>query len=344
MKKSTVALSSAAVLVLTGCSGGGANPGSNGGDDEVREISYEAACEAAKDEGPLDWWDVDPETSEKTIRMFNEKYPDIEVSFTSIKENDIAQRLVAEANANREPTADLVVGHAGAFQPLVDRDLIDEGIVWPQEISENLVSETNMVRVYRRINGLTYNTELVDPEDLPDRWEDLADPAWKGKISVHTTGIPFGYLAGEWGVDGVLEWAQEFKDVVDPEVIDGTTSAIVAAGSGEVPIAGSGRDSETSEQKAAGAPIDIKFLEPIITFDFHQAIPAGAEDVNAAICFGTWYVTDGAKDVLPLSFSTNVDLPPAVPEGAEVVVSDPADTAIYQEALRGVSEIWTSSN
>lgn len=333
-----VAAVAAAGLILTACGGGGEAQTEA---DAGPPMSRAEACEAAANEGPLDWWTQDPASAESTIQMFNKVYPDIEVKFTQLLENDIAQRVVAESNA-REVTGDLVVGHLAAFQPLVQRKLIDTDVSWPTEIDEHLVSPSNMVRISRRVNGLVYNTNEVNPAELPDTWEELANPKWNGKISVHTTGIPFDVLAVAWGEDKTLDWARSMKEQVNPAVINGTTAAIQAAASGEVPIAASGRDSEMKEQKALGAPVDIKYLTPVPTFDFYEAIPAGAKDVNAAVCFATWYVTDGAPATLALSHATNVDTPPGIPAGAQMIVIKPDDVETMASTARGVSDIWVN--
>jgi iron(III) transport system substrate-binding protein len=330
----------AAALALSACGGSGEKDKQNAA--PATRVTYEQACTAAKDEGPLDWWTQDPASAETTIKMFNEKYPDVEVKFTQLLENDIAQRLVAETNAKRPVTADLVVGHTAAFQPLVQRKLVATDVAWPQELAPGIVTETNMVRIHRRVNGLVYNTSKVTEADLPNNWEDLADPKWRGKVSVHATGIPFDVLSVAWGEEKTLEWARKMVKDVKPQAINGTTAAIQAAASGEVPIAASGRDSEFNEQKAAGAPIGIKYLNPVPTFDFFHAIPKGAEDVNAAVCFATWYSGEGATKVLPLSFSKNDDRPEGLPAGSEVIVVKPADVVGLSKAAQEVSEIWVN--
>ncbi|MCW2699129.1 MAG: transporter substrate-binding protein [Blastococcus sp.] len=343
-KEKTWIAALATTLLISACGGtdaGGDGDASGGSGNSGKPMDRGAACTAAESGGPLDWWTQDPETAETIIGMFNEKYPDIEVNFTQLLENDIAQRIVAESNA-KKVTADLAVGHMAAFQPLIERNLVDTELQWPTDISDNLKSDSNMIRVSRRANGIVYNTEQYSAEDLPDTWEDLVDPKWAGKTSVHTTGIPFDVLSIAWGEEKTLDWAQRLAETVQPEVINGTTAGIQAAASGEVPIALSGRDSEANEQKAAGAPVDIKYLDPVPTFDFYEMIPAGAEDVDAAVCFATWYVTDAKDDVLALSYTTNDDVPPGLPAGAEVISVTPDDVAQLGKMAPEISDIWVN--
>jgi iron(III) transport system substrate-binding protein len=342
-KQKTWTAAIATTLLISACGNGDAGNGSSASGGSGEPADRDSACEAAASGGPLDWWTQDPETAETIIEMFNQEYPDIEVNFTQLLENDIAQRIVAESNA-KQLTADLVVGHMAAFQPLIERQLVDTELQWPTEIDDNLRSDTNMIRISRRVNGIVYNTDRYSADDLPDTWEDLVDPEWAGTTSVHTTGIPFDVLSIAWGEDETLDWARRLEETVQPAVINGTTAGIQAAASGEVPIALSGRDSEANEQKAAGAPVDIKYLDPVPTFDFYEMIPAGAEDVDAAVCFATWYVTDAKDDVLALSHASNDDIPPGLPAGAELITVAPDDVAQLGRMAPEISDIWVNGS
>jgi iron(III) transport system substrate-binding protein len=300
----------------------------------------EAACEAALDEGPLDWWTQDPATAERIIELFNEDYPDITVEFTYLTENDIAQRLVSEADAGRETSADLTVGNLSAFAPAIERGLINQEVEWPAEIPENLITPSNMVRISRRAAGLVYNTNEFTAEELPETWEELVDPRYAGLVSVHATGIPFNYFVVPWGEEATVDWATNMAQVVQPAVIEGTTASIQAAASGEVPIAASGRDSEAREQQAAGAPVEIKYLDLVPAYDFHQAIPTGAQDLNAAVCLASWYVNEGHEDIFAINFAANEDVPPDAPEGAEIIVLETDDIDATAEMGEQISQIW----
>ena len=319
--------------------GGDPTPTTEGTGATVAGTQQEA-CEAAVDEGPLDWWTQDPATAEAIIQLFNEDYPDISVNFTYLTENDIAQRLIAEADAGRETTADLTVGNLAAFAPAIERGLINTDVQWPAEVPENLITESNMVRISRRAAGLVYNTSAFTADELPDTWEGLVDAQYQGLVSVHATGIPFNFLVVPWGEEKTLQWAQDMAETVQPAVIEGTTASIQAAASGEVPIAASGRDSEALEQQAAGAPVEIKYMDIVPAYDFHQAIPTGAQDLNAAVCFASWYINEGHEDIFEINFASNEDVPPEAPEGAEIVVLDAESIDASADMAQQISQIW----
>jgi iron(III) transport system substrate-binding protein len=66
-----------------------------------------------------------------------------------------------------------------------------------------------MVRIFRVAGGLTYNTEKVKPEDLPNTWDELLDPKWAGKVIVDPRGRPLNQLSLVWGEDKVLSFTRQ---------------------------------------------------------------------------------------------------------------------------------------
>lgn len=329
-------------VLLAGCA---SNASPSSGADQAGAGSYSKACKAAAAKGALQWWTQDPTTSQKEIRLFNKKYPDVKVKFTYAQENTITQRLSAEANAGRSPSADLIVGYPAAFEPLVQNHQIDTKARWPREVHRSLVSSSDMVRVSRRAYGLVYNTKQFSSKQLPNTWQQLDNSRWRGKVSVHAQGVPFDILSAAWGEKRTVAWARDMVKKVNPEVINGTTDSIQSAASGDVPIAASGRDAEMREQRAAGAPIDIKYLDYVPVLDYYQAIPAGAKHVNAAVCFGTWYVTEGAKAIQKMDYSSNADKPSGLPSDARIVTaSTPSQIKVSTRVLQEVSKIWANGS
>jgi len=111
-----------------------------------------------------------------------------------------------------------------------------------------------------------------------------------------------------------------------------------------VPLAARGRNSEAGEQRSQGAPIDIKYLDLVPLFDFYEAIPAGAKDVNAAICFGTWYVTEAAPQVAKMTFSGNEDEPKGLPSSSETIeVDTPDEIKLSSQAASEIAGIWNNT-
>ena len=90
-----------------------------------------------------------------------------------------------------------------------------------------------------RVRTLVYNTDLVDPADLPDSVLDLADPAFAGQVAVAPTNGSFQdfvtALREELGDDVASEWLTGMADNDSP-TYPNNLSIVQAVGRGEVPM------------------------------------------------------------------------------------------------------------
>lgn len=86
-----------------------------------------------------------------------------------------------------------------------------------------------------RSTVLVYNTDLVDPAQLPASLMDLADPAWAGRLSFSPTGADFqaitaGVLALK-GEDATRAWLEGIK--ANGTVYDGNNVVLESVNAGE---------------------------------------------------------------------------------------------------------------
>lgn len=89
-----------------------------------------------------------------------------------------------------------------------------------------------------RSTVLVYNTDLVDPAELPDSIMDLADPAWRGRISFSPAGADFqaivaGILALK-GEQATREWLEGIK--ANGTVYDGNNVVLQAVNAGKAEV------------------------------------------------------------------------------------------------------------
>ena len=145
----------------------------------------EATCAAGAEEGSFTYWaTIEPDNFARIVAPFEARYPDIEIDFLSIREEDGAGQILTEVAAGAQPTPDMVYGSQDGLFPLTSRDLIDTQFDWVAAgIPEDLIlTENNMVRIFLVAFGLAYNTNLGSPEDLPQTWEELVDSKWAGNV------------------------------------------------------------------------------------------------------------------------------------------------------------------
>jgi iron(III) transport system substrate-binding protein len=328
-------------LVLAACGGDAAESTGDGGGTAA---TYEEACEAGAEEGTLVHWHNHSDGIQDVYAAFNEEHPDIQVDGLEMTPDDAAQRVLTEVGAGRDISVDIIAGQADVFQEIISQDLVNTEIDWAShDVPEDLIHETNMVRIHRIAIGLGYNTDSLSPEDLPDTWEELIDEQWLGEVVVDPRGRPFDQLSLVWGEEEALDYVQRLHDVVEPLVIEGGTDGLLAVAGGEAEITTGGRTAETLEQQAEGAPLELKFLDFVPTIDNYNLVLADAPHPNAALCYAIWFSAHGGQAVYDeAEFKSNETIPTGAPEGAEIVTVETLEEAEQvSEIGREMGRIWT---
>lgn len=331
------------MLILAACSGGSSPSASasspaaaSSAPAATTESSASAApgadlasvCKQAADtEGQLVYWN-NLANPDPIFAAFKEAYPGIDIETLTLRPDDNAQRVLTEAAAGKQITPDLVYGGLDVFGDVIARGIIKDDVDWKAlGVADDLVTDSGMVRLYRTAGGLVYNSDTTKPEDLPNTWDEIIDPKWEGKVVVDPRGRPFDQLSLVWGEQETLDWVKRFVQTDKPIVIEGGTAGMVAVAGGQGAFTTGGRSSETLEQQAKGAPLEIKYLDLIPTLDAYHAVIATARHPLAAECFTGWAATAGAKVHNDAEFKSNETVPPDAPAGAKIIAIDDADKA-----------------
>jgi iron(III) transport system substrate-binding protein len=95
------------------------------------------------------------------------------------------------------------------------------------------------VGVSGRARVVAYNTDAVDPSDLPDTMEGFTDPRWKGRIGWPPSNGSFQAMVTamrvQWGEERTREWLEGIMDN-QPVAYPKNTSTVAAAATGEVEV------------------------------------------------------------------------------------------------------------
>jgi iron(III) transport system substrate-binding protein len=292
-------------------------------------VSLESVCAAAQTEGELDYYtSIEAENEAQFASEFAKAYPGIEITWLSDRPENLLQKVITEGQAGRT-NADLINGGLNNLQPLIDRGLVDEDVDWASlGVDTARVASHGTPRLYRVPLGLAYNSDTTDPKDLPSTWEAVIDQKYAGKVVVDPRGYGIGDLVTELGKEKTLDYAQRFKDVVKPILIEGGTAGMLAVAGGEATFTVYGRADSAVEQQAKGVPLAIKYLDIIPTTDFYNAVLAKAAHPNAAACFAGWLASPaGAAVYNKLEFKSNEDAPAAAPTGATLTTIETEEDA-----------------
>ena len=243
MKKRWLAASLAALMALsmTACGGGkAAETTAAPAETKVEETKAEEskAEDASKEEkaekAPEDYTgsvvvysphDADPLNA--GVNLFMEKYPNVKVEVVAAGTGELCNRIAAES-AN--PIADVLWG-GGAdslaafkeyFQPYVCAN--DEFIGDAYKDPDGLwIGESPLPMV------IFYNKDLIEKDGLtiPESWEDLTKPEWKGKIAYclpSKSGSAYTQLCtmilGHGGKEAGWDFIKKLYDNLDGKIVD----------------------------------------------------------------------------------------------------------------------------
>ncbi|MGD8190612.1 ABC transporter substrate-binding protein [Brevibacillus ginsengisoli] len=133
---------------------------------------------------------------DQIFKKFNEKYPNVKLSYVSGVSTEIVAKVKAQKAA---PQIDLTVIEGGEqekgrveglWEPLTEKDVANMSSV----LKELAVKDNSGVAVNFTPMGISYNTELVKEKNLPvpTSWNDLAKPEVKGNITMTDVASNFG--------------------------------------------------------------------------------------------------------------------------------------------------------
>ena len=152
---------------------------------------------------------------------------------------DVARRAINEQRAGRYE-AD-VVETAGPDMEVMTREKALQPFVTP--VSAELIPAATYAHrqwIATRINLFAgaYNTKLIAAADAPKRYEDLADPRWKGKLAVEASDANWlMQLAAIMGEDKAIKLFRDIVAANGMSVRQGHSLLANLVPTGEVPLA-----------------------------------------------------------------------------------------------------------
>jgi ABC-type Fe3+ transport system substrate-binding protein len=167
--------------------------------------------------------------------LFNRLYgTQVRIHFTpGPSMTDMAGKVSQEAAAGRKASTDVLIGAESHIGPLVDLDVLEryDYTALSPRIQPQLVAPGNVaVEFTSRLPGITYNTDLVPPVDVPRLLEDTLQPRWKGKIASTLNAASFDRVASrpEWGAERMTAYVQRLSQQVAGLMRCGEASRILS--------------------------------------------------------------------------------------------------------------------
>jgi iron(III) transport system substrate-binding protein len=257
--------------------------------------------EGAKKEGQLNiYTSAQTDDMGALVKAFEAKYPGIKVSIWRSSSEKVLQRAVQEARANR--AAMDVAETNGPELESMHREKILVAVKSPHHkdlIEQAIRPHGEWVGTRLNVFVQAYNTNAVKKDEVPKRWEDLANPKWKGKLGIEQEDAD--WLAGQYAEMGADKAAKVFKQIVDTNGISvrkGHTLLTQLVASGEIPLALTVYNYKAQQLKEKGAPIDWFHIGPAIARPNGIGMAKNAPNPHAAVLFYDFEISEEGQKIL----------------------------------------------
>jgi iron(III) transport system substrate-binding protein len=270
----------------SGDTAGGAAPARS---PEVERL-LAAARQNGEDELRLSWGEPSAGGREGAARfetLFNQMYgTNIRVHFTQGPSmRDMAAKVAQEAAAGQKASTDLFLGGSGDFLALAKQDVLepyDYTQLAPRILPEIVVHGNIGVTIYNTAAGITYNTNLVQPAEVPRRLADVLQPKWKGSIASSATVSYFDVISmrPEWGAEAMKGFIGRLSDQIGGLIRIGEEARVA---SGEFSMMVLSNDHNALVQRDKGAPVGFAIPEDAAVMQgTNGGVPRNSTNPNLA--------------------------------------------------------------
>ena len=264
---------------------------------ELDQVLYEGA----KKEGAVTYASpIEDRQMATLMEGFMKKYPGISGKGMGGQQEDVSNRVIAEARAGRS-TFDVIgigtfmkeyheVNALAQIYDLVGNARYPKQFRGPAWYSWNLLSML-----------IAYNTNMVKPSEAPRSYMDLLDPKWKGKISVDNSPDTwiFGMLK-KWGFEKTYKYQKDLIEGQKALIRKGHTNQTNLLIAGAFPVSVELYAYKLAQMKAKGAPIEMVFPKEFVSTEASGVgISSRAPHPYAAMLFARFHVDpEGGQKIL----------------------------------------------
>jgi iron(III) transport system substrate-binding protein len=263
-----------------------------------------ALIEAAKKEGKVVWYtSVDLPLAEKIAKVFEEKFPGIQVRVERTGAERVFQRIAQEYASNIHAVDLANSSDAAHFIVWKNKGMLESFV--PEDVAKFYPAAHKdpdgafaSFRVWLCI--IAYNTNLVKKEDAPKSFADLLDPKWKGKLVKAHPSYSGTIMTATYQMQRDLGWGY-FEKLAKQSVMQVQSSADPPKrlALGERAVMADGNEYNIFQIKEKGGPV-----EPIYATEGSPLIvgPTGmfkaAPNPNAARLFTAWSFTPECQQLI----------------------------------------------
>jgi ABC-type Fe3+ transport system substrate-binding protein len=238
-------------------------------------------------------WGPSPNTLEWIPDAFTQRFPGVKVTWAADEQSPT--KIIAEDRAGRR-AADVLFFSLGGILPLHERKLLDkmDWATWGVDPG-NVMLDGTVGATHNLVYTVMYNSSLVRPDQAPKTWDDLASPAWHGKVAASDFTLPrlLAFLVLAWDEPRVLEYTRALRDRSGIMLTRTPIEAVLESGERSV---GVGQFvNNVLRFKDEGRPLDWVPMSPTGAAQFVIAPLTKAPHPNAARLLAGWLASDEGK-------------------------------------------------
>ena len=145
---------------------------------------------------------------------------------------------------------------------------------------------------------LVYNTTLVRPDEVPNSYEDLLHPRWRGKLGLEAADVAwFAAVAKAMGREKGLDYFQKLAASA-PAIRSGHTLLAELVSSGEILMVPDAHVQGVERLKKRGAPVGWKPLQPAFGQPSSVGLSRRAPHPHAALLFADFILSREGQAII----------------------------------------------
>jgi iron(III) transport system substrate-binding protein len=326
------------------------------GEDVVVQMDGEAYDDyiarlyaAAAEEGQVIYYQSSGESELEFIReQWEALFPEVDFEPVTARAGTILERALLEVGTGN--TQGDVFGAAGVEMLLLEDEgaLADYSPAGLKFVNEDFIFDGPYIGLNYLSRHVTYNTDNVDPAELPSDWLGYCDPEWKGRIGIDAESF-------EWAAAFIEAWgeekAREFLECLaanEPVLHRGTTNGteLVNVGEFDIKLDGMGHVSKRFIDGEATIGVQIPHPAPMPAIVDMSAILANSPNPNAArLLQEFWLMQEGQTAMTNEGKATTTSTAEAHPywdfmEGSDLLVLGPRESDSLEAGLVMFSEVF----
>jgi iron(III) transport system substrate-binding protein len=322
-----------ATIVLAGCGKSVTSGGSSGGAANAAATPAEKvysqlnglpadqqraeAIKQAKQEGTLSLYTSLTEELVKPVQEAFQQQTGVKMQVFRASSETVLQRTLQEVSANRVGN-DAVETNFGEMGALSQQGVLADyrGAAYAS------VPQSGRFKGWLadRLNIMlpAWNTRLIKPGEEPKSWEDLADPRFKGKLTMELSDSDwYENVTKHWLANGKTQAQVDdlWKRIVaNANVAKGHTVMAELLGAGQTAVDAMNYSYITENTAKKGAPVAYRSASGVAqvpAFARPQGVSMmkGAKHPAAAWLFNDWMLNEGQKLLVSLGLTPSVKVP-----------------------------------